>query len=89
MVVKTSEVTPLTCAMLARLWTESDDAALPPPGTFSVLAGLGTTVGAALTSSPLCDIVSMTGSALNRVRCLGSRPTSNTNPLRCPPARPS
>jgi lactaldehyde dehydrogenase/glycolaldehyde dehydrogenase len=61
-VVKTSEVTPLTCARLAQLWTESDDAALPPPGTYSVITGLGSTVGAALVSSPLVDIVSMTGS---------------------------
>ena len=61
-VVKTSEVTPLTCARLAQLWTESDDAVLPPPGTYSVITGLGSTVGAALVSSPLVDIVSMTGS---------------------------
>ncbi len=61
-VVKTSEVTPLTCARLAELWTESDDAAMPPKGTYSVITGLGSTVGAALVSSPLVDIVSMTGS---------------------------
>jgi len=61
-VVKTSEVTPLTCARLARLWLEADDPALPPAGTYSVITGLGPTVGQALVSSPLADIVSMTGS---------------------------
>ena len=83
-VVKSSEVTPLTCARIAELWTASDDAALPPKGTYSVITGLGSTVGAsaksvgsrrwrevltmsaqvgaALVSSPLVDIVSMTGS---------------------------
>ena len=61
-VVKSSEVTPLTCARIAELWTTSDDAALPPKGTYSVITGLGSTVGAALVSSPLVDIVSMTGS---------------------------
>ena len=48
--------------MLANLWLESDDVKLPPKGTYNVLSGLGSTVGAALTSSPLVDIVSMTGS---------------------------
>ena len=61
-VVKSSEVTPLTCARIAELWAASDDAALPPKGTYSVITGLGSTVGAALVSSPLVDIVSMTGS---------------------------
>ena len=83
-VVKSSEVTPLTCARLAELWTASEDAAMPPKGTYSVITGLGSTVGAsaksvgsrrwrevlmmsaqvgaALVSSPLVDIVSMTGS---------------------------
>ena len=35
---------------------------MPPPGTYAVLTGLGSTVGAALTASPLADVVSMTGS---------------------------
>ena len=61
-VVKSSEVTPLTCARLAELWTASDDEKMPPKGTYSVITGLGSTVGAALVSSPLVDIVSMTGS---------------------------
>ena len=61
-VVKSSEVTPLTCARIAELWTASNDAAMPPKGTYSVITGLGSTVGAALVSSPLVDIVSMTGS---------------------------
>ena len=58
-VVKSSEVTPLTCARIAELWTASEDAALPPKGTYSVITGLGSTVGAALVSSPLVDIVSV------------------------------
>jgi len=58
-VVKSSEVTPLTCARIAELWTTSDDAALPPKGTYSIITGLGSTVGAALVSSPLVDIVSV------------------------------
>ena len=61
--MKTSEVTPLTCSLLAKYWLEAkDEPDLPPPGTWAVLNGLGATVGAALTSSPLVDIVSMTGS---------------------------
>ena len=58
-VVKSSEVTPLTCARIAELWTASDDAAMPPKGTYSIITGLGSTVGAALVSSPLVDIVSV------------------------------
>ena len=61
-VVKSSEVTPLTCARITELWTASEDAAMPPKGTYSVITGLGSTVGAALVSSPLVDIISMTGS---------------------------
>ena len=58
-VVKSSEVTPLTCARIAELWTASEDAAMPPKGTYSIITGLGSTVGAALVSSPLVDIVSV------------------------------
>ncbi|GMH56611.1 hypothetical protein TrLO_g14353 [Triparma laevis f. longispina] len=61
-VVKTSEVTPLTCALLAQLWANSRNPAMPPQGTWSVLTGLGSTVGAALVASPLVHIISMTGS---------------------------
>ena len=47
-VVKSSEVTPLTCARICELWTASDDAAMPPKGTYSVITGLGSTVGASV-----------------------------------------
>ena len=49
-VVKSSEVTPLTCARIAELWTSSEDAAMPPKGTYSVITGLGSTVGASAKS---------------------------------------
>ena len=49
-VVKSSEVTPLTCARIAELWAASNDAALPPKGTYSVITGLGSTVGASAKS---------------------------------------
>ncbi|KAH8077329.1 succinate-semialdehyde dehydrogenase [Aureococcus anophagefferens] len=61
-VVKSSEVTPLACGRLAELWLASPDADLPPRGAWALVNGLGATVGAALTASPLADIVSMTGS---------------------------
>ena len=75
-VVKSSEVTPLTCARISELWTASDDAAMPPKGTYSVITGLGSTVGAALVSSPLVDIVSMmsaqVGAALDVLAARGA-----------------
>ncbi|KAH8052620.1 succinate-semialdehyde dehydrogenase [Aureococcus anophagefferens] len=55
-------VTPLACGRLAELWLASPDADLPPRGAWALVNGLGATVGAALTASPLADIVSMTGS---------------------------
>ena len=60
-IVKSSEVTPLTPALLVKYWLLENDPDIPK-GVFSLLSGLGTTVGQALVSSPQVDIISMTGS---------------------------
>jgi lactaldehyde dehydrogenase / glycolaldehyde dehydrogenase len=57
-VLKGHECTPLSGLELAKLATESDF----PPGVFNVVTGTGHTVGEALTTSPLTDLVTMTGS---------------------------
>lgn len=57
-VLKASEVAPLTAFMLA----EIADAAGLPPGVFNVLTGTGPTAGEGLVAHPLVDMVSFTGS---------------------------
>lgn len=57
-VLKGHECTPLSGLELARL----ADAAGFPEGVFNVVTGTGHTVGEALTTSPLTDLVTMTGS---------------------------
>eukprot|EP00565_Helicotheca_tamesis_P005659 CAMPEP_0185723562 /NCGR_PEP_ID=MMETSP1171-20130828/365_1 /TAXON_ID=374046 /ORGANISM="Helicotheca tamensis, Strain CCMP826" /LENGTH=434 /DNA_ID=CAMNT_0028391283 /DNA_START=327 /DNA_END=1631 /DNA_ORIENTATION=- len=63
-VVKSSEVTPLTCFRFAELMTEAIEAGELElePGVLSILTGYGSTIGEALTNSPVPDIISMTGS---------------------------
>lgn len=57
-IVKPSEVAPLTAFMLA----EMVDASGFPPGVVNVITGLGAVVGEALASHPKVDMVSFTGS---------------------------
>ncbi len=57
-VLKPSEVAPLTAFLLAEV---VDDAGLPP-GVFNLVTGYGPVVGEALVTSPGVDMVSFTGS---------------------------
>jgi betaine-aldehyde dehydrogenase len=57
-VVKPSEVAPLTAFMLAEMVEEAGF----PPGVVNVITGLGPVVGEAMASHPLVDMVSFTGS---------------------------
>ncbi|NNJ24707.1 aldehyde dehydrogenase family protein [Alienimonas chondri] len=57
-VLKPHEDTPLTALELAKLAEEAG----VPPGIVSIVTGRGATAGAALTSSPLADVISFTGS---------------------------
>jgi phenylacetaldehyde dehydrogenase len=58
LVLKPSEVTPLTALWLAELAVEAGI----PPGVFNVVTGGGSTCGQALVSSPLVSKISFTGS---------------------------
>ncbi len=57
-VLKGHEFTPLSGLALAALTEQVGF----PPGVFNVVTGLGRTVGEALVTSPLSDLISMTGS---------------------------
>ncbi|SPA55770.1 aldehyde dehydrogenase family protein [Cupriavidus taiwanensis] len=57
-VLKPSEIAPLD----AQIFAEIMDAAGTPPGVFNMLYGEGRVVGAALSSHPRVDMVSITGS---------------------------
>ena len=57
-VLKPHEDTPCTALELAKLAEEAG----VPPGIVSIVTGRGATAGAALTSSPLADVISFTGS---------------------------
>jgi betaine-aldehyde dehydrogenase len=57
-VIKPSELTPLTTLTLARLATEAG----LPDGVFNVVTGLGTDVGTTLAGHPGVDLVTFTGS---------------------------
>ena len=58
MVVKPSEVTPLTAFALAEILDEID----LPPGVFNLVTGYGPVVGEAIAGHPDIDMVSFTGS---------------------------
>jgi acyl-CoA reductase-like NAD-dependent aldehyde dehydrogenase len=57
-VLKPSEVAPLNAFILAEIIDEAD----LPPGVFNLVTGLGDEVGEALTTHPLVDKISFTGS---------------------------
>jgi acyl-CoA reductase-like NAD-dependent aldehyde dehydrogenase len=58
LIVKPSEVAPLTAFMLAEMVEEAGF----PPGVVNVITGLGSVVGEALATHPKVDMVSFTGS---------------------------
>ena len=58
MVLKPSELTPLTALRLAEL-----SADILPPGVLNVVCGTGATAGAALVDHPRVDMISLTGGA--------------------------
>jgi lactaldehyde dehydrogenase/glycolaldehyde dehydrogenase len=57
-VLKPHEDTPLSALYMARLFEEAG----VPPGVVNIITGAGSSVGAALTSHPGIDLVTMTGS---------------------------
>jgi aldehyde dehydrogenase (NAD+) len=57
-VLKPSELTPLTAYLLADAFAEAD----LPPGVFNLVTGTGPAVGAAIAGHPGIDMVSFTGS---------------------------
>lgn len=59
-ILKPSEVTPLTALKLAELVNEAGF----PPGSVNIIVGYGPTAGQALTEHPQVDMVSFTGSTL-------------------------
>jgi aldehyde dehydrogenase (NAD+)/betaine-aldehyde dehydrogenase len=67
---KPSELTPLHARLLAEVFAEAD----LPPGVVNMVVGTGDTLGAALVSHPLVDVVSLTGStrAGRQVSALGA-----------------
>jgi aldehyde dehydrogenase (NAD+) len=69
-VLKPSEVAPLTAGLLARIIADAD----LPPGVFNMVHGTGPVVGEALAAHPLVDMVSFTGStrAGRRVAAVGA-----------------
>lgn len=66
MILKPSELTPLTTLKLA----EIIDRVGLPNGVFNVVTGAGSTVGHTLSASPLVDFVSFTGGALTGRRIM-------------------
>jgi aldehyde dehydrogenase (NAD+) len=69
-VLKPSEVAPLTAFMFAEICQEAG----LPPGVFNLICGTGPEVGEALVCHPLVDMISLTGSvrAGRRVMALGA-----------------
>lgn len=67
-VLKPSEVTPLSTMALARLFEEAGF----PPGVVNVVNGPGATVGASLVTHPLVARVSFTGGTVTGARILAS-----------------
>uniref|UniRef100_A0A7R9VM33 Succinate-semialdehyde dehydrogenase, mitochondrial n=1 Tax=Pseudictyota dubia TaxID=2749911 RepID=A0A7R9VM33_9STRA len=73
-VVKSSEVTPLTTFRLMEHVTKAIDAGKVdlPSGVISVVTGYGNTIGAALVESPVPGIISMTGSVATGQRIMAA-----------------
>lgn len=73
-VVKSSEVTPLTTFRLMTHVTKAieDGKCDLPPGVLSVVTGYGNTIGDALVNSPVPGIISMTGSVATGQRIMAA-----------------
>ncbi|KAG5337187.1 hypothetical protein C0989_010343 [Termitomyces sp. Mn162] len=72
-VLKPSEIAPLTSLRIADLITEAGF----PPGVVNIINGYGTTVGQAITSHPLITKVAFTGSTLVGRKILKASSESN------------
>ncbi len=72
MVLKPSELTPLTSLRLAML---VDDAGLPP-GIFNLILGTGQVAGATMSESPLVDLISFTGGLATGKRIMQAASTN-------------
>ena len=71
-VLKPSEITPLSALVFADIVREAG----LPPGVFNLVTGVGTVVGQQLSSHPLVDMVSFTGS--KRAGALVSKAAADT-----------
>lgn len=76
-VLKPSELTPITALMLAEC---ARDAGIPP-GVFNVIPGLGSVAGDALARHPLVDLVAFTGSPRTARSLLRASSESNLKKL--------
>ncbi|KAG2004229.1 aldehyde dehydrogenase [Coprinopsis cinerea AmutBmut pab1-1] len=76
-VLKPSEVTPLTALRFADLVVEAGF----PPGVVNIVNGYGHTVGAAIAEHPNIDKVAFTGSTLTGRRILKAAADSNLKPV--------
>lgn len=76
MVVKTSELTPLSASAFARLTQEAGF----PPGVFNIVTGLGPDVGAPLAAHPGIDKLTFTGSTATGTR-VGQTAIGNLTPV--------
>lgn len=77
-VMKPSELTPLTALALCNLIVEAGY----PAGVVNVVPGLGTTAGAAIASHPRIDKVAFTGSVATGRRIMEAAAKSNLKKVR-------
>jgi aldehyde dehydrogenase (NAD+) len=72
-VLKPSEITPLTALRVAALFNEAGF----PPGVINIVNGYGPTVGQAISEHPLIEKVAFTGSTATGRRILAAAAASN------------
>lgn len=72
-VLKPSEITPLTALRLAPLFNEAGF----PPGVVNIVNGYGNTAGQAISEHPLIEKVAFTGSTLTGRKIMESAAKSN------------
>jgi len=79
-VVKSSELTPLTTFLfMTHVERAINEGKLDlPPGVVSVVTGYGSTIGEALCTSPIPDIISMTGSVATGQKIMRNAATNMT-----------
>jgi len=76
-VIKPSEITPLTALRMADLITEAGF----PPGVVNIVIGYGATVGAAIAEHMDIHKVSFTGSTLTGRKVMAAAASSNLKPV--------